>query len=73
MTKTLRERFIEALLARGETKVYELTSKIVFTRREGGYYYLGRSGSLRFGSTVVNTIPVSSKFKAMLLGVEGTI
>jgi hypothetical protein len=72
MSKTLREKFIEALIARGERKTHELTSSIVFTRKEGGYYYVGRSGSLRYGSSRTNSVPCSSKWKAMLL-IEGMI
>ena len=74
MAKTLRERFIEALKARGEIEVPRWSNKsVVFTRKEGGYYYIGKSGSLRFGSNKVSSIPCSSKFKAALLGIEGTI
>lgn len=68
MSKTLREQFIIALLARGETEVKRLTSRIVFTCKEGGFYYLGRSGSLRYGNTVAGSVPVSLAFKNELLG-----
>lgn len=73
MTKTLRDKFIEGLERIGEKPVKTTTRKIVYSRKEGGFYYLGSSGSLRFGSTIVGSIPCSSKFKAMLLGIEGTV
>ena len=44
-----------------------LARKLVYTRKEGGYYYLGKSGSLRFGETIVGSIPVNDKFKQLLL------
>lgn len=71
--KTLQERYIEALIARGEKEVKLTAKRIVYSRAKGGYYYLGKSGSLRVGSTSMGSIPVNSKFKAMLLGIEGTI
>ncbi len=66
MSKTLRDQFIEGLQRLGEVE-------IVYSRKAGGYYYLGSSGSLRFGATSVGSIPCSSKFKAMLMGIEGGI
>ena len=67
MTKTLRERFEIALKMRGETLTKRLARKLVYTRKEGGYYYLGKSGSLRHGETIAGSIPVSDKFKQLLL------
>lgn len=65
--KTLREQFIAALLARGEKEVKKLTGRIVFTRKEGGFFFIGKSGSLRYGRSVKYCIPVSNTFKALLL------
>ncbi len=70
---TLQEQFIEGLKKLGEVEIKRTARKIVYSRKAGGYYYLGRSGSLRVGSTVMGSIPVNSKFKAMLMGIEGTI
>lgn len=69
MPKTLRERFIEALQARGETEVKRLTGCIVYTRQQGGFYFLGSSGSIRVGTNRTTSIPVSNRFKGELLGV----
>lgn len=68
MTKhTMQMDFVEALNARGETLVKALTARIVYTRKEGGYYYIGRRGSLRFGNTIALSIPCSDVFKAALV------
>lgn len=71
--KTLREKFIEGLEKLGETEVKRTARKIVYTRKAGGFYYLGSSGSLRVGATSVGSISCSSKFKCQLMGIEGTI
>lgn len=64
--KTLKEQFIAALLKRGELKVKDNFKHVVFTRKEGGYYYIGRAGALRFGNNVASSIPCSDKFKIHL-------
>lgn len=69
MTKTLRERFVAALLKRGEKAVKETTKTIVFSRKEGGFYYIGKSGSLRYGPTKTASIPCTDMFK-FKLGLE---
>ncbi len=57
-----------ALGKRGEARVEGRSQKYVtFTRREGGYYFLGRSGSLRVGHASSRSIPASDAFKAALL------
>lgn len=67
MAKTLREKYIKALEAMGETQIKGLSRFIVFTRAAGGHYYIGRSGSLRIGQTVTTSIPASKVFKDKLL------
>ena len=68
MTKTLRERFEIALKMRGETLMYSTSSKYIrYTRNEGGSYFLGKSGSLRYGKSRTDSIPVNDKFKQLLL------
>jgi hypothetical protein len=64
---TLQQRFLAALVARGESETKRLTSCIVVTRKAGGFYYLGRSGGLRLGATRGGSLPVSDKFKSQLL------
>lgn len=67
--KTLRDQYIEALTKLGEVLQDQKRSSksIVFSRKEGGYYYLGKSGSLRVGKKKAESIPVSKKFKEQLL------
>lgn len=68
MAKTLREKYIEALKARGWIELKNTHRYTVFDNRDGGsYLYVGKSGSLRSGSTVAGSIPVSQKFKDQLL------
>lgn len=35
-----------------------------YAREAGGYYYLGKSGSFRFGRNVTTSLPVAERFKA---------
>ena len=63
---TLKEQFIKALTMRGEVQVKTTFKFVVFSRKEGGHYYIGRSGALRFGATVAGSIPCSDKFKIHL-------
>lgn len=65
--KTLREKFIAALIKRGEKEVKRTSKYIVFTRQAGGHFYIGKSGSLRFGSNIASSIPVGQSFKDILL------
>lgn len=63
---TMKEQFIAALLALGETEVKRTFAFVVFTRKAGGHYYIGRSGALRVGNTIASSIPCSDKFKEHL-------
>lgn len=65
--KTLQYTYQEVLIKRREIMLRRLKNCIVFTRKEGGCYYLGTHGSLRFGATRTGSIPCSAKFKEMLL------
>lgn len=65
--KSLQEKYAAALIKRGESEVKKLTGCRVFTRQEGCYFYLGNHGSLRFGATRGGSVPVSPKFKEVLL------
>ena len=73
MSRTLQQRYLLALLARGEEKVKDLDSGIVVTRKAGGHYYLGHAGGLRIGKTRGGSIPASDKFKRQLLEEEERI
>lgn len=64
---TLKEKFIAALTKRGETKVKETFRYVVFTRKEGGNYYIGRNGALRRGFNIGASIPCSEALKENLI------
>lgn len=70
MKVRLQDKFIAALVKRGEQEVKRTAKYIVFTRQLGGYYYIGKSGSLRHGQTVAASIPCSAKFKKELLTIN---
>ena len=67
MTVKLQDRFLNALIKRGEIEIKRLTGCIVVSRKEGGFYYLGSSGSLRVGMTRSDSIPCSNKYKQTFL------
>lgn len=73
MARTLQDKFLLALLAKGEHEVKRTHKFIVLSRAAGGHYYLGRAGSLRYGQTVVGSVPCSQKFKDALIAKENTI
>lgn len=68
--RTLQERFIEALAKEGHIKTETKSRKFIpfrFQEREGWFYYVGKSGSLRMGQTIANSRPVSRQRKDVLL------
>lgn len=68
---TLQDRYAAALLARGIREVLPSpTSKARAFRQNGAlapFYFVGRSGSVRYGNTYSKSIPASEKFKESLL------
>lgn len=65
---TLLERFSNALERKGETKVQSRSDKYVtYTRSAGGFYFLGRSGAVRYGKCASKSFAASDKFKELLL------
>lgn len=68
--KTMQEKFAAALEARGEEKIPHKSAGRYWTYTRLGtskFFFLGRAGALRTGSTVRGSIPVSAKFKELLL------
>ena len=64
MAETLREKFIGALTIEGYQIVASHSRKyVVFKRTENTFFYIGKSGSLRFGANIATSIPVSDKHK----------
>lgn len=66
---SIRNQLITALTVKGERRIDDHVSRkyVVFTRADGGFYFIGKSGALRFGMTVTSSIPVSSRVKLALL------
>lgn len=65
--RTIRQRIIAGLEARGEKLVKRTGRSDVYTcPLPGKYYYVGKIDSLRCGSNKVNSIPVDG-IKATLL------
>ncbi len=62
-----QDRFKVALMARGSRFVKHTFRFVVLSRLAGGFYYIGKAGALRYGPNVKNSVPVSDKFKAILL------
>lgn len=65
--KTLQRKYIDALLKLGENQLDDKGKTIKFSCKNGGYYYLGKAGSLRVGKNKSESIPVSKQFKDQLL------
>lgn len=65
--KTIQQNLIEALLARGCTKVKVLSGCVVMTHPSDGFFlYVGKLGSLRRGRNRTMSLPVDG-LKARLL------
>lgn len=73
MLPTMRARFIAALVARGETFVKRNIRNEVYTRKTGGFYYIGDNGSLRAGPNRGRSVPCAAAFKKLLLEEGGNI
>lgn len=71
MSKTLHDRYVEALKAQGSVVTpHQPSSKYTqLTRpnRDGTYYFVGRSGALRYGKNASDSFAASDKWKARLL------
>ena len=68
MPNSVRERYIAALEKEGETRVEGRTRKyVVMTRKRGGFYFIGKCGSLRWGHKATVSLSVSKQRKAALL------
>jgi hypothetical protein len=75
MPKTIHDRIVDALIARGAELVpYKTKRYTVLTQPGGGprLYFVGRAGALRNGRTIRLSSPVTSAFKARLLAGKET-
>lgn len=71
--RTQQERLVEALTRRGETIVTarhsaENTERTVkMTRKNGGFWFIGKAGALRFGRNASTSIAALDQVKTRLL------
>lgn len=65
--RTLMQKYIAGLVAKGEHVVKNTPRYAVFTRNAGGYYYVGTAGAVRAGPTRANSRPCSTAFKQQLI------
>jgi len=70
---TLQQRLVDALIATGSgTIVPSRSGKYVTLKRpDGGFYFVGRAGALRFGKTVTDSMAAPDDFKKRLLDEAG--
>jgi hypothetical protein len=66
---TLQQRLVDALIASGRgTPVTRRSRKYVTLKRpDGGFYFVGKAGALRFGKTVTDSMAAPDEFKQRLL------
>lgn len=65
---TMRARYLSALLLRGEKQVPSKSGKyLTVTRKGGGFYFIGKAGSLRIGQSSSKSLAASPLFKRALL------
>lgn len=65
----LHDRHVASLIDRGEREIYR-KKYTKMTRKEGGFYFIGKAGAVRVGHTAKSSVPASRVFKAMLLNPE---
>jgi hypothetical protein len=67
--RTLQQRLIEALIATGRGTLVESRSRksVTLKRPDGGFYFVGKAGALRFGKTVTASMAAPEDFKRRLL------
>ena len=66
---TLQQRLVDALIASGRgTPVTSRSRKYITLKRpDGGFYFVGKAGALRFGKTVSDSMAAPDEFKQRLL------
>ena len=66
---TLQQRLIEALIAKARGTPVESRSRksVTLKRPDGGFYFVGPAGALRFGKTITASIAAPEDFKRRLL------
>jgi hypothetical protein len=66
---TLQQRLVDALVVSGRGTPVESRSRKYLTlkRPDGGFYFVGKAGALRFGKTVADSMAAPDEFKKRLL------
>jgi hypothetical protein len=66
---TLQQRLVDVLIASGRgTPVASRSRKYVTLKRpDGGFYFVGKAGALRFGKSVSDSMAAPDEFKQRLL------
>lgn len=66
---TLQQRLVDALIASGRGTPTESRSRkyVTLKRPDGGFYFVGKAGALRFGKTVSDSMAAPDEFKQRLL------
>ena len=66
---TLQQRLVDALVATGRGTLVESRSRkyVTLKRPDGGFYFVGKAGALRFGKTVSASMAAPEDFKRRLL------
>ena len=66
---TQQQRLVDALVATGRGTIVESRSRkyITLKRPDGGFYFVGKAGALRFGKTVTGSMAAPDDFKRRLL------
>ena len=67
--RTLQQRLVDALVNTGRGAPVESRSckYVTLKRPDGGFYFVGKAGALRFGKTVSDSMAVPDDFKRRLL------
>jgi hypothetical protein len=68
--KTIHDRLVEALIARGAERVPYKTKRYTVLAQPGGeprLYFVGRAGALRSGRSITNSRPETVAFRGELL------
>jgi hypothetical protein len=70
---TLQQRLVDALVATGRGTIVPSRSRkyVILKRPDGSFFYVGKTGALRFGKSVNDSMPAPYDFKRRLLEETG--
>jgi hypothetical protein len=66
---TIQQRLVDAIVASGRGTLIESRSRkyVTLKRPDGGFYFVGKAGALRFGKSVSDSMAAPDEFKQRLL------